>query len=68
VFPARIPYGEGTVRFEGFQALITSYLIARSRDPYQGLWYTRLVVAVGLAVSLSDLPFGHTRDFGEDAT
>ena len=52
MFPARIryssmsiPYHVGTGYFGGFLPLIASYMVARSGNPYQGLWYTAAVVA-----------------------
>ena len=59
MFPARIryssmsiPYHIGTGYFGGFLPLISQYIVARTGNPYQGLWYTMAVVAVGLVVLL----------------
>ncbi|KQM17449.1 MFS transporter [Novosphingobium sp. Leaf2] len=72
MFPPRIryssmsiPYHIGTGYFGGFLPLISSYMVARSGNPYQGLWYTWIVVAVALAVSLWGLRSGPPRDYGE---
>ncbi|MCE7796990.1 MFS transporter [Sphingobium sufflavum] len=47
-----IPYHIGTGYFGGFLPLISSYIVARTGDPYAGLWYTIVVVAVALVVAL----------------
>ncbi len=47
-----IPYHIGTGYFGGFLPLISSYIIARTGDPYAGLWYTFVIVAVALVVAL----------------
>ncbi|HEX7854130.1 MAG TPA: MFS transporter [Sphingobium sp.] len=47
-----IPYHIGTGYFGGFLPLISSYIVARTGDPYAGLWYTVAVVAVALVVAL----------------
>ena len=63
LFPSRIrysslsiPYHIGTGYFGGFLPFISQYIIARTGDPYSGLWYTFSVVAAALAVSLVWLP------------
>jgi MFS family permease len=73
MFPARIryssmsiPYHIGTGYFGGFLPLIASYIVARTGNPYSGLWYTWAVVAVALLVALWGLKSGRPRDF-EDA-
>jgi MFS family permease len=62
-FPARIrysslsiPYHLGTGYFGGFLPLISQYLVARTGDPYAGLWYTLAVVALALVTCLVALP------------
>lgn len=62
-----IPYHIGTGYFGGFLPLISSYMVAKSGNPYQGLWYTWAIVAVALLVSIWGLHSGPPRDFGEDA-
>ncbi|BAK67141.1 major facilitator superfamily protein [Sphingobium sp. SYK-6] len=47
-----IPYHVGTGYFGGFQPFIASYIVARTGDPYAGLWYTLGVVALALVVIL----------------
>lgn len=72
MFPARIryssmsiPYHIGTGYFGGFLPLISSYMIARSGNPYQGLWYTWAVVAFALLVAMWGLRSGPPRDYDE---
>jgi MFS family permease len=62
-FPARIrysslsiPYHIGTGYFGGFLPLVSQYIVARTGDPYAGLWYTIVVVAVALLTCLIALP------------
>lgn len=75
MFPPRIryssmsiPYHIGTGYFGGFLPLISSYMVASSGNPYQGLWYTWGVVAMALVVSLWGLRGGPPRDYGEDVS
>jgi hypothetical protein len=63
-----IPYHIGTGYFGGFLPLISSYIVARTGDPYAGLWYTWGVVAVAFVVALWGLKSGPPRDFGGNAT
>jgi MFS family permease len=58
MFPSRIryssmsiPYHIGTGYFGGFLPFISQYIVARTGDPYAGLWYTEGVVAVALIVT-----------------
>ncbi len=74
MFPARIryssmsiPYHIGTGYFGGFLPLISSYIVARTGDPYSGLWYTWVVVAMAFVVSLWGLKGGLPREFNDDA-
>jgi MFS family permease len=74
MFPARIryssmsiPYHVGTGYFGGFLPLIASYMVARSGNPYQGLWYTAAVVAAALLTTLWGAEGGPPRDFVENA-
>ena len=43
-----IPYHIGTGYFGGFLPLIASYMVAKSGNPYAGLWYTLVVVGLAL--------------------
>ncbi len=63
LFPPRIryssmsiPYHIGTGYFGGFLPVISQYIVARTGDPYAGLWYTFAVVAMALVVTLLWLP------------
>ena len=51
-----IPYHIGTGYFGGFLPLISQYIVARTGDPYAGLWYTWGVVAMALVVTFFWLP------------
>lgn len=57
-----IPYHIGTGYFGGFLPFIASYIIARTGDPYSGLWYTWLVVLMAFVVSALLLKETHVRD------
>ena len=46
-----IPYHFGTGYFGGFLPLIGAYVVARTGDPYSGLWYTWAVVLMALVVT-----------------
>lgn len=68
LFPARvrytsmsIPYHVGTGYFGGFLPLVSSYMAAKSGDPFAGLYYTLSVVAVAFVVCLVFLPETHRR-------
>ena len=63
MFPARVrytslsvPYHIGTGYFGGFLPFISQYIVARTGDPFAGLWYTIVVVAMALVVTLFWLP------------
>jgi hypothetical protein len=51
-----VPYHIGTGYFGGFLPLISQYIVARTGNPFSGLWYTMAVVAMALIVSLLWLP------------
>lgn len=72
LFPPRIryssmsiPYHIGTGYFGGFLPVISQYIIARTGDPYAGLWYTFAVVVMALVVTVLWLPETQGRDFEE---
>ncbi len=74
MFPARIryssmsiPYHIGTGYFGGFLPLIATYIVAKTGNPYSGLWYAWVVVAVALAVAAWGLKGGPPQDFADDA-
>jgi MFS family permease len=59
LFPPRIryssmsiPYHIGAGYFGGFLPLISQYIVARTGDPYAGLWYTFAVVVIAFTVTL----------------
>jgi len=62
MFPSRIryssmsiPYHIGTGYFGGFLPFISQYIVARTGNPYAGLWYTFAVVAMALLVTMLGL-------------
>jgi MFS family permease len=70
MFPARIryssmsiPYHLGTGYFGGFLPFISQYIVAKTGDPYAGLWYTWVVVAIAAAVFI---PMLRERDLIKD--
>ncbi|MEA3062343.1 MAG: hypothetical protein QOJ94_2124 [Sphingomonadales bacterium] len=63
LFPARVrytsmsvPYHIGTGYFGGFLPFISQYIVAKTGDPFAGLWYTVAVVAMALVVTGLWLP------------
>ena len=65
LFPPRIryssmsiPYHIGTGYFGGFLPFISQYIVARTGNPYGGLWYTLGVVLMALVVTVVMLPGG----------
>ena len=73
MFPPRIryssmsiPYHLGTGYFGGFLPLISSYMVAKTGNPYSGLWYTWAVVVVALLVAIWGLRGGLPTDFTDD--
>src|SRR3546814_9130147 len=72
LFPPRIryssmsiPYHIGTGYFGGFLPLVSQYVVARTGDPYAGLWYTFGVVAMALVLTI--LGLSETRGRALDA-
>ncbi|MDQ2878865.1 MAG: MFS transporter [Pseudomonadota bacterium] len=66
MFPPRIryssmsiPYHLGAGYFGGFLPFITQLIVAKTGNPYAGLWYTFAVVAIALVVTVFGL--GETR-------
>ncbi|MBT2187660.1 MFS transporter [Sphingobium nicotianae] len=47
-----IPYHIGCGYFGGFLPFIASYIVAKTGDPYSGLWYTLVVVVIALIAIL----------------
>lgn len=69
LFPARIrytslslPYHVGTGYFGGFLPLIALYIVAKSGNPFGGLWYTWGVVMAAFLITLFWLPETKDRD------
>ncbi|WP_374280698.1 MFS transporter [Novosphingobium sp.] len=63
-----IPYHIGTGYFGGFLPFIAAYIVAKTGNPYSGLWYTWVVVLVAFLVAWWGLPNGKPRDFSDDAS
>ncbi|WP_296676133.1 MFS transporter [Novosphingobium sp.] len=63
-----IPYHIGSGYFGGFLPLISSYIVAKTGNPYSGLWYTWVVVLMALIVGWWGLRGGPPSDFADDAT
>ena len=63
-----IPYHIGTGYFGGFLPLIAAYIVAKTGDPFAGIWYAWVVTAVAFVVALWGLKSGPPRDFEQDAT
>ena len=61
-----IPYHFGAGYFGGFLPLIAGYIIARTGDPYAGLWYTMAIVLLALVVAMWGLPSGKPQEFSDD--
>ena len=47
-----IPYHLGTGYFGGFLPFISQYIVAKTGDPYSGLWYTWGVTLMALLVTV----------------
>ena len=46
-----IPYHLGTGYFGGFLPFISQYIVARTGNPYAGLWYTWIVTLLALVIT-----------------
>ncbi len=73
MFPPRIryssmsiPYHIGTGYFGGFLPFISGVIVARTGDPFSGLWYTWIITAVALVVAWWGLKGGPPRDYEPD--
>ncbi|HWI85974.1 MAG TPA: MFS transporter [Sphingomonas sp.] len=69
LFPARvrytslsIPYHIGTGYFGGFLPFINQYIVAKTGDPFAGIWYTVGVTAIALLVVALGIPETAGRD------
>ncbi|MEQ1542763.1 MAG: MFS transporter [Novosphingobium sp.] len=74
MFPPRIryssmsiPYHIGTGYFGGFLPFISGLIVAKTGNPYSGLWYTWGVVLMALVVAAWGLKDGPPRDYGDNA-
>ena len=74
MFPAHIryssmsiPYHIGTGYFGGFLPLIAGYIVAKTGDPFAGIWYAWGVTAVAFLVAMWGLKSGPPTDFADDA-
>ena len=61
-----IPYHFGTGYFGGFLPLIAAFIVAKSGDPFAGLWYAWVVTAVALAVAVWGIRSGPPRNFSDE--
>ncbi|MEM7778924.1 MAG: MFS transporter [Pseudomonadota bacterium] len=62
-----IPYHIGAGYLGGFLPLISGIIVASTGDIYSGLWYTWIVVAIGVVVAWWGLKSGPPRDFEDEA-
>jgi MFS family permease len=62
-----IPYHIGTGYFGGFLPFIAALIVAKTGNPYSGLWYTWVVVLIAFLTAWWGLPNGKPRDFADDA-
>jgi len=69
LFPARvrytslsIPYHIGSGYFGGFLPFINQYIVAKTGDPFAGIWYTVAVTALALLVVAIGVPETAGRD------
>jgi MFS family permease len=69
LFPAKVrytslsvPYHIGTGYFGGFLPFIQQLIVVNTGDPFAGLWYTIVVVAMAFLVCLFFLPETRDRD------
>ncbi len=63
LFPARVrytsmsvPYHIGTGYFGGFLPFISQFIVAKTGDPFAGLWYTIAISALAFVVTLIWIP------------
>ncbi|MBV7260005.1 MFS transporter [Erythrobacter crassostreae] len=73
MFPPRIryssmsiPYHIGAGYLGGFLPLISGIIVASTGNVYSGLWYTWVVVAIGVVIAWWGLPDGPPTDFSDD--
>jgi MFS family permease len=70
MFPPRVryssmsvPYHFGAGYFGGFLPFIALFVVAKTGDPYSGLWYTFGITVIALLVAMWGLPPGKPQDF-----
>ncbi len=63
-----IPYHIGAGYLGGFLPLIAGVIVASTGDIYAGLWYTWVIVAVGVLVAWWGLAGGPPTDFSDEYT
>ena len=61
-----IPYHFGTGYFGGFLPLIAALIVAKTGDPFAGLWYAWGVTLVALVIAMWGLKGGPPRDFSDN--
>lgn len=61
-----IPYHIGAGYLGGFLPLISGIIVASTGNIYSGLWYTWIVVAIGVVVAWWGLKGGPPKDFEDD--
>ncbi|MCC6924327.1 MFS transporter [Novosphingobium sp.] len=73
MFPAKVryssmsfPYHIGTGYFGGFLPFIAALIVAKTGNPYSGLWYTWVVVLIAFLVGAWGLKGGLPREFSDD--
>jgi MFS family permease len=62
-----IPYHIGAGYFGGFLPLIGAYIVAKTGNPYSGLWYCWGFVLIALVVGAWGIKSGPPREFEDDA-
>nr|WP_137678422.1 MFS transporter [Parerythrobacter lutipelagi] len=74
MFPPRIRYSSMSIPYHigagwlgGFLPLISGIIVASTGNVYSGLWYTWIVVAIGVVVAWWGLPNGPPTDFQDNA-
>lgn len=74
MFPPRIRYSSMSIPYHigagwlgGFLPLISGIIVASTGNVYSGLWYTWIVVAIGVVVAWWGLPDGPPTDFQDNA-
>ncbi len=61
-----IPYHFGAGYFGGFLPFIALFIVAKTGNPYSGLWYTLAITLIAFIVALWGLPSGKPQDFKDE--